>query len=168
MADATRCRLFPQGRRLLEALAAAEDGTLPLCACVLLEERAGASRTVAKASVSRSLRRLWRHGLVELYEGGYGARASMTAKQHAAIVRRDRALADPAGTYAGFRSWLASVATLTGVSRDRYGSPDAYVAAKVDAASRFPAMRVARVEITVAGRERLMLPTEKFTASEAA
>jgi hypothetical protein len=169
MADGAPRRLSAQGRRLLDALANAEDGTLALCACVILEERAGASRTVARASVSRTLRRLWRQKLIELYDGAYGARASMTAKQQAAIGRRDRALADPEGTYAAFRAWLLGVAALSrGGARDRYGSAAALVAATVAAANRTPKMRVARVELTAAGRERLLSSSEKVTAAEQA
>lgn len=54
------------GRWILEACAAA-DGGVSIRALVGQHMRAGHAGPVARASLSRSLRRLWRRGLVELY-----------------------------------------------------------------------------------------------------
>jgi len=55
--------------------AVADDDVVPVSVLVCYQqEETGARRTVARAALSRSLRRLWRLGAVELH----GRRASLT------------------------------------------------------------------------------------------
>jgi hypothetical protein len=60
-----RTRLSHQGRVVLEALAAG-DGRLPVRRILESVRPRGTSLAVAQASLSRTLRRLWAAGLVEL------------------------------------------------------------------------------------------------------
>jgi DNA-binding transcriptional ArsR family regulator len=62
-----RCHMLSsQGRAVLQALATAADGELPTADVLRRVHRPGASAAVTRASVSRTLRRLWAAGLVEL------------------------------------------------------------------------------------------------------
>jgi len=67
-----------QGRRVLEALAAG-DGPLPVTAILVQVRRPGMAAPVARASLSRTLRRLWAVGLVELVTG-HATRPTLTER----------------------------------------------------------------------------------------
>lgn len=68
--------LSTQGLAVLQALVAA-DGRLPTADVLRRVRRPGASAAVTRASVSRTLRRLWLAGLVELADDG---RRTLTAE----------------------------------------------------------------------------------------
>jgi hypothetical protein len=65
-----------QGRAVLEALAAG-DGPLSVAAVLALIRRPEVAAPVARASLSRTLRRLWAAGLVELVTG-HATRPTLT------------------------------------------------------------------------------------------
>ena len=69
-------KLSEQGRRVLEALAA-RDGPLSVAAVLALIRRPDVAAPVARASLSRTLRRLWAAGLVELVTG-HATRPTLT------------------------------------------------------------------------------------------
>jgi hypothetical protein len=101
-------------------------------------------RTVARASLSRTLRRLWRHGLVELItEHGHTLKAKC-ANVAAALQAAEE---DPDGTYAvvkargGFFPYGTAAEYLKHL---RYSARQAVVG-----------LRMHYVQITSAGRERL-------------
>ena len=62
---ATAPALSPQGRAVLGAVRAGRDGQLQIPAVLRAVQRAGTRPAVARASLSRTLRRLWRAGLIE-------------------------------------------------------------------------------------------------------
>ncbi len=111
---------------------------------VSLEVRAGRSQAVARASLSRTLRRLWRVGLVELH-GRFG---SLSAKQREARERMFRFEADPQSGYEGYRAWARAIGIC-----DCYGSAEAFLAAKRAQANALPRLWVVRVAATTLGRE---------------
>ena len=147
-----------QGRSVLQALAAAEafeygehnDGTPAIWPAGLLRvwalvdhvQRPGASLNVTRASLSRTLRRLWRDGFVELSDGW---RSTMTKEQETVAAAVARHEADPVAAYERYKA-------LMGEGWDRHGSVQAFMAAQ---RSRRPSLRVTHVQITDAGRARL-------------
>lgn len=111
---------------------------------VRLQVLAGRPQAVARASLSRTLRRLWRAGLVELH----GRSGTLGAKQEEARERLVRFEADPQGGYQRYRAW----ARASGMA-DRYGSAEAFLAAKRAQADAVPALRVVRVTATTLGHD---------------
>ena len=111
---------------------------------VSLRVRAGRSQAVARASLSRTLRRLWLAGFVELHSRW----GSFSAKQQEARERLVRFEADPLGSYQDYRSWAKTVGMA-----DRYGSAEAFLAAKRTQANAMPNLRVVVVTATPRGRE---------------
>jgi hypothetical protein len=111
-------KLSEQGRRVLEALAAG-DGPLSVAAVLALIRRPGVTAAVARASLSRTLRRLWAAGLVELVTG-HATRPTLT--EQAAYWRTAYATvkASPDAAYGAFRRQLATPAD------DPYESAAAY------------------------------------------
>jgi hypothetical protein len=102
------------------------------------------SVSVARASLSRTLRRLWAAGLVELFTG-HATRPTLT--EQATYKRRAYATvqASPETAYQAYRRQLATPAD------DLYRSAAAYVDAfRVDAER--PSARVRRVALTPKGR----------------
>ena len=69
---------------------------------VALAAPEGQARSVARASVSRTLRRLWRRGAVELHDSRWaGAGRTMSGLQHRAHAIALEAEADPEAFYNG-------------------------------------------------------------------
>lgn len=99
---------------------------------------------VARASVSRTLRRLWRQGWIELASAsGY----SLSAKHGNAAAELQAAERDPAGTY-------ADAAGRGGFFI--FATPEDYLADLRDRARRFVrGQRMCFVQITTSGRQRL-------------
>ena len=131
-----------QGRRVLEALAA---GPLSVAAVLAHIRRSDVAAPVARASLSRTLRRLWAAGLVELVTG-HPTRPTLT--DHVAYWRTAYATvqASPDAAYQAYRRQLATPAD------DSYGSAAAYVDAFRMAAAERPYARVRRVVLTPNGR----------------
>jgi DNA-binding MarR family transcriptional regulator len=148
-----RCRehinIYPAGVEMQELFAALAPFTV--------------SRNVARASISRTLRRLWALGLVELHHHPWAcADTSLSAKQREARRRLAEAEADPEGVYQGYVAWIARK------WHDRYGSAAAFVEAKRKQASRPERGYYVRfIEITDKGRQRLTFsPAQKLTGLE--
>jgi hypothetical protein len=142
-AEADRRTLSAQGRAVLQALASAADGRLAMADVLRRVRRPGVSAAVTRASVSRTLRRLWLAGLVELADD---ARRTLTAEadrleRSAAVVH-----AQPEAAYRAYRERL-------GAQHDVYGSASRYAACWHAAAGRLPHLRVRQVHLTVNGRK---------------
>jgi len=129
---------------VLRLAAAADIGGVLVRDLVRLQVRPGRSPAVTRASLSRTLRRLWRAGLVELHD----RLDSLSTKRQMARERLQRFEADPVGSYQGYRSWAAQLRRA-----DAYGSAEAFLAAKRVQASAVPHLRVVRVTATPRGRE---------------
>ncbi len=136
-------RLNPCAGELVRLIATATAG-VPVRDLVSLHVRAGRSQAVARASLSRALRRLWRAGLVELHDRW----SSLSAKQQEARERLARFEADPLGSYQSYRSWARAARI-----GDAYGSADAFLAAKRTQANAMPTLRVVAVTATTRGHE---------------
>lgn len=106
-------------------------------------KRPGTSLTVTRASLSRTLRRLWRAGLVELV--GWG-RTTMTEAHQVELARLAKLEADPVAAYGRYQDFVQSYDM-----QDGYGSVAAYMAEQRRRAHR-PDLRVKTVQITAAGR----------------
>jgi DNA-binding MarR family transcriptional regulator len=144
--ESTGGRLSAQGRIVLETLGTGH-GPLPVAAVLAHIRRLDVSAPVARGSLSRTLRRLWAAGLVELVTE-HATRPTLT--EQAAYWRTAYATvrASPEAACQAFRRQLATPAD------DSYGSAAAYVDAfRVDAER--PSARVRRVAFTPKGRERL-------------
>jgi hypothetical protein len=87
---------------------AREDVLVPVTSLVWRRVRAGTPLPIARASLSRTLRRLWRQGLVEL-EGAYQG-STLTARL--AYINEELAAieADPEAAYAPLRETCQRVA----------------------------------------------------------
>jgi DNA-binding transcriptional ArsR family regulator len=116
---------------VLQALAAAADGRLATANVRRRVERPGASDSVTRASVSRTLRRLWRAGLVELADGD---RKTLTAEADRLQHLSDVVHAHPEAAYRAYQERRRAKG-----QRDGYGSAAQYAAAWRDAAQRIPA-----------------------------
>jgi hypothetical protein len=129
---------------VLEALATA-DGPLSVAAVLALIRRPDVAAPVARASLSRTLRRLWAAGLVELVTG-HATRPTLT--EQAAFRRTAYATvrASPEAAYQVYRRQLATPAD------DPYESAAAYVDAFRRAAAERPYARVRRVVLTDLGK----------------
>ena len=96
-------RLSPAGRAVLRACAASPkhfDATSSAGGCLNVADLvrvAPGSRTVARASLSRTLRRLWRAGWIELINGNGYSLTAQHAHADAALLAAER---DPEGAYA--------------------------------------------------------------------
>ena len=110
---------------------------------VRLHVLAGRQQAVARASLSRTLRRLWRAGLVGLHD----SRHDLSAKQQEARERLARFEADPQSSYQGYRAWAIGIGMA-----DVYGSAEAFLAAKRAQANAMPNLRIVRVTATTRGR----------------
>lgn len=136
-------RLNASAEEILRLTAVAAAGIL-VRDLVRLQVRAGRSQAVARASLSRTLRRLWRAGLVELHDRW----SSLSAKQQEARDRLVRFEGDPRGSYEDYKSWARRIGTA-----DRYGSAEAFLAAKRTQANAMPNLRAVVVTATTRGRE---------------
>ncbi len=136
-------RLNARAEEILRVIDVAGTGVL-VRDLVRVQVRAGRSQAVVRASLSRTLRRLWRMGLVELHDGW----SSFSAKQQEARARLVRFEADPLGNYQGYRSWTTRVG-----KADTYGSAEAFLSAKRTQANAAPRLRVVRVTATLRGRD---------------
>lgn len=136
-------RLNARAGELVRLIAAATAGVL-VRDLVSLQVQAGRSAAVARASLSRALRRLWRAGLVELHD----RRGSLSAKQQEARERLVRLEGDPRGSYEDYGAWAKKVGMA-----DRYGSAEAFLAAKRTQANAMPHLRVVVVTATTRGRD---------------
>lgn len=105
--------------------------------------RPGTSLGVTRASLSRTLRRLWREGLVELLCGW----RTMTEEHQRVLSKIAEHEADPVAAYQGYQAFVQSIGLA-----DRHGSVEAFMSAQ---RARKPDLRVTRVQITAAGRARL-------------
>jgi hypothetical protein len=117
-----RCmRLSIQGRRVLEALGRTHDGQLTVADLLVQIRQPETSVLVAKASLSRTLRRLWARGLVELVTRD---RTGETLTAQVAFWRRqfETVRSAPEAYYRTYRERLATPAD------DAFGSAAAYVA----------------------------------------
>jgi DNA-binding transcriptional ArsR family regulator len=119
-------------------------GELPVNDLVRALRRRGTSLAVTRASLSRTLRRLWRAGLVELATR-YSYMPTMTEKQQRDRARVDADITDPVAAYERYKS-------VVGSEFDTCGSPEAYLAGLRANWGRAPDLRVQRVRITDAGR----------------
>lgn len=142
--------LSTQGLTVLGALAA---GPQSVTALVRRVRRPGAALSVTRASLSRTLRRLWRDGLVELSDGV----RSMSDVQRAHRARLATLEADPQAAYDKYRAFVES----SGLT-DRCGSADAYLRWQ---ARRPLDLRVRTVHITAAGRSRLRAQVNRDAAN---
>jgi DNA-binding IclR family transcriptional regulator len=143
MADrgsATPTRLSVQARRVLEALARTGDGQLTVREVLGHVRQPGISLAVTRASVSRTLRRLWRAGYVEVTD-----KHGITLTGHVAPIQR-RAQAVVTAPALAYRAYLKQQAT-----DDPCGSASAYATAYADYAARMPEMRVRTVTLAGAG-----------------
>jgi hypothetical protein len=90
-------------RDILLAALEAPDGVVRVQRLVARRVAGGRSRSVARASLSRTLRRLWRAGLVELFNTRWAAeRDAMSRMVEEARARAERVRKDPVGDYAGY------------------------------------------------------------------
>lgn len=91
----------------------------------------------ARASLSRTLRRMWRRGLVELH-ANY---ETMSGKRREAQARATEAAAEPKESYMeALRLWFNFIER-----SDPWGSPEAYVAEQRAMALETPRLRAVRV-----------------------
>jgi len=146
-ADGAPCPVSAQGRAVLQALTAAVEGRLSPADVLRRVQRPGASVAVTRASLSRTLRRLWTAGLVELADG-----AARTLTGEADQQRRwaEIAAAQPETAYRAYLDKMRQDG-----QPDRYGSAGRYVAAWQEVAARMPTLRVRLVHVTGAGRAAL-------------
>ena len=143
-------RVSVQGRSVLEALVESEEGLQSPNELTQLIVRGGASLSVARASLSRTLRRLWSAGLVEL-ESTRGKTFSELRQD--SKDRAERARRDPAGFYQGYCKWVSTVG-----GRPIVASADEWLALKQRQARRPPTGRVRVVILTEAGRDAVNCP----------
>lgn len=136
-------RLNARAEEILRVITVAAPGA-HVRDLVRLQVRSGRSQAVARASLSRTLRRFWLAGLVELHD----RRGSLSAKQQEARDRLVRFEGDPRGSYEDYRSWAKKVGRA-----DRYGSAEAFLAAQRMQAKAVPNLRVVRVTATTRGRD---------------
>jgi hypothetical protein len=147
-------RLSPAMREILTSCASA--GGAVLCSELVAQRvRRGDAQSVVRASLSRTLRRLWRLGLVELSDGFRTA----TGGRDQALEQLQRVRRDPAGAYAAYQRRIGRLAAFTAARRGRaippvrdpYGSPESFLDAAERETHRFPRLRVLRVALTAAG-----------------
>lgn len=108
------------------------------------------SLSVARASLSRTLRRLWTAGLVELYSSPHRSTGTGLSRKHLEAQKYLAEVeADPDGHYQRFRRDFADY--------DTYGSVAAFVEERRRRANRiYRGFYVRYVQITDLGRRRLI------------
>jgi hypothetical protein len=113
----------------------------------------GVKLSVARASVSRTLRRLWLLGLIELYEfDSTDYRRCATAKRLNAQKILERVRQDPQAQYREWIQWATGLARMAGISfSDPYGSPEEFLAEKERVFAECPSIRARYVEATALG-----------------
>ena len=141
MCPAPSGRLSVQARRVLEALARTGDGQLTVREVLGHVRQPGTSLAVTRASVSRTLRRLWRAGYVEVTD-----KHGITLTGHVAPIQRWAQVVATVPALA-YRAYLKQ----QGATDDPYGSASAYATAYAEYAARMPEMRVRTVTLTEAG-----------------
>ena len=145
---------------ILTAAASRSEAGASVREIVTAARRAGRSLPVARASVSRALRRLWLRGAVELHDRRcVGAGRTMSERRQRAREIVAAAQANPEQFYKGA---LRFYALIRKHNYDPWGSADACVAAKERQAEELPKLRTVRVTVTPSGRSllehRLTLP----------
>jgi DNA-binding transcriptional ArsR family regulator len=110
LVDATT--LSVQGRRVLEALARTGDGQLTVAEVLRHVRRRHTSLPVARASLSRTLRRLWTAGFVELWTrpAGWTRLTTLTKEVVEWRARYERERAAPEAAFAAYCQWVATAA----------------------------------------------------------
>jgi DNA-binding MarR family transcriptional regulator len=141
-------RLSEQARRVLGALAQTPNGHLLVQSVLKCVRAPATSLPVAQASLSRSLRRLWSAGFVELAmrDGDTLTAKASTRREVLAFVQ-----GSPERAYQAYRQRLAQS---NGNTRDAFGSPAAYVAYFRARARQIPHARIHVVRLTPNGRAR--------------
>jgi hypothetical protein len=134
-----------QGRVVLEALS--RDASGRLWAVDLLDalRRPGTADAVTRASLSRTLRRLWRLRLVELVDID-GRTLTGEANRMQAVAAR--VLANPDSAFAAYLDQCRRHG-----QSDEYGSARRYAARWRTEAQRVPSLRAYLVDVTAAGRQ---------------
>lgn len=135
----------PQGLAVLGALQEAAHGQLPITAVLRAVHRAGTRAPVARASLSRTLRRLWRAGLVELV-----AEASRSLTGEVQHQQRCAALARSAPE-ASYQAYVARCRA-EGTPLEYFTAVEYVEAWRVSAELR-PSLRVQHVVLTERGRK---------------
>jgi hypothetical protein len=134
-------KLSVQGRIILQALTVhGQSGRLHIKQLVRLVGPRGRTPAVRQASLSRTLRRLWRAGLVELISDW---QETMTGKQQRNQTRLAEIEANPEAAYARHQDLL---------QEDAAPSLEAYLMGVRTRMQHPPDMRVQRVQITPKGR----------------
>jgi hypothetical protein len=141
MSHADGGRLSRQGRTVLEALAL--DGPSSVAAVLARVSRPNVSAGVARASLSRTLRRLWTAGLVELVTA-HATGPTLTKQVAYWRELSDHVRAAPEASWAAYRQRFPTRA-------EDFASASAYVAA-IGAEAERPRARVRRVSLTPKGR----------------
>ena len=145
-------RLNARAQDILRRAAVSAAGVL-VRDLVGLQVRAGRSQAVARASVSRTLRRLWQRGLVELHDSRWiDAGHTMSDPQRRRREIAAEAQANPKGFY---EDALRFQTVFLKYDADPWGSADACIAAKVRQAEELPKLRTVRATVTDAGRALL-------------
>jgi hypothetical protein len=147
-------RLSRQGRDVLEALAQRADGRLDIWRLVKRLQPRHGSQASTRASLSRTLRRLWRAGLVELEHAGGLTLREMHVACDAELARFN---VDPEADYAGT---LAKIASGRIPALFAHASAAAYFAERRRyITGQTCHMRAQFAVLTAAGRERMALDT---------
>jgi DNA-binding MarR family transcriptional regulator len=136
-------KLSVQGRRVLEALARTGDGQLTVGEVLRHVRRRHTSLPVARASLSRTLRRLWTAGFVELWTRP-ADRTRLTTEVAEWRAQYEQERADPEAAYAAYCRQVATAA-------ETFGSALAYLEA-VRAQALRPRVRVRRIALLPPGR----------------
>ena len=135
----------PQGWAVLGALRAVADGQLSIAEVSRGVRRAGTSAAVARASLSRTLRRLWRAGLVELLdEAGRTLTGEVQQRHQCAALARN----EPDASYRAYVAHCRAKGTPLA-----YTTAADFVEAWRDAARWLPYLRVQQVQLTASGRQ---------------
>jgi hypothetical protein len=135
-------RVSAQGRTVLEALATG-NGPLPVAAVLASIRRPDVAAPVARASLSRTLRRLWADGLVELLTG----HATWPALSEQAAYWQKVYTAAQAAPEADWQAYRRQFPT----HADDFASAADYLEA-LRAHVACPGARVRRVSLTSKGR----------------
>ena len=147
-------RISVQGQAVLTALAETRVG-LSVAALSRCVGRPGTWPSVTRASLSRTLRRLWSAEFVELQTGS----KTFTELQHQNADRAARIVRDPEAEYEGYLKWIAGLnALMGGGARPSYGSTDALRRAAEGRTQKPPRGRVRTVSITKVGLAAVNTP----------
>ena len=138
-----------QGRIVLAALAAA-DGPLPVAAVLTHIRRPEVKAPTARASLSRTLRRLWAADLVELVTR-HAQRPTLTEQAVYWRTAYKSAQAAPDAAFQAYRQRFATAA-------DAFASAAEYVDA-IRAQAACPSARVSLVMLTSKGRASMVNTT---------